>query len=329
MAARLGVGALLKVTKWEYVWTACAAVSMGGLLPVLFFVRQRPPPKVEEFGIEEGVAGEENLALPKALQNSEKRAPLPFISTTPVEPKLGPTEFFKQIVLPLLMIPKFYAILVLSFVSTAIREAIITWSPYFYKKVLSADGPQAAMFSSMSGFFALLSIALGGHLVDTVSKKRKGLIPLVFFIANGVCLFALYAATRIYVVDANMGPPDASQFSRQAALLISLIQVTCFALAAPTSLLDGAYAVELGGTRAASFAAGLASSIGYLGATLSALFVRPMISSYEGWIDVWFWMVVLGCICILVSIIYAVLDYAEYRSMKLNAKKKKIPLESS
>jgi len=88
----------------------------------------------------------------------------------------------------------------------------------------------------LAGTFSALT---GGYLVDRVSVKRRGLVPLIFLMLLTGCLAGLSCFSKFYDGEGT----------KAIVLALSLIGLTAFFLVAPYSFLDGVFTLELAGKR--------------------------------------------------------------------------------
>jgi len=173
------------------------------------------------------------------------------------------TVSLKDLIFPLLESPVFWSICGINFGLTLIRETFNNWSTTYLTDVgLSAgDAGIASLSFPLAGG---ISAIVAGLLSDRL-RGRHGLVVVPSLIL---------ATMSLYV----MGVVDVAGKPRAA---IALISVTSFFLIGPYTYLSGVMALDLGGKRGSSTAAGLLDGAGYLGAIASGAGVAWIADKYQ------------------------------------------------
>jgi OPA family glycerol-3-phosphate transporter-like MFS transporter len=160
----------------------------------------------------------------------------------------------------------FWVVCLASFGLTLVRETFNAWTPTYLVEFFGMSLAEAAQRSAVFPLAGGLSVLLVGAWSDRAARGRR-LTSAWPFLALGC--FVLLALSRL--------EPAAGSSS---ALL--LVGAAAFLVIGPYSLLAGAIALDLGGRRGSSTAAGLIDSAGYLGAVFSGYAVGRLAES-GGW----------------------------------------------
>jgi OPA family glycerol-3-phosphate transporter-like MFS transporter len=167
---------------------------------------------------------------------------------------------------PFLRSPSFWAICIVSFGLTLIRETFNAWTPIYLVDVYGLTQADAARKSSLFPLLGGVSVMLIGRLTDRFGPGRRLEVTLPFLALAAVVLVLL--GTRPAIINQTFG--------------LGLLGAVAFLLIGPYSLLAGAVAVELGGRRGSATAAGLIDTAGYLGAVLSGWGIGTL-AERSGW----------------------------------------------
>jgi MFS transporter, OPA family, glycerol-3-phosphate transporter len=218
-----------------------AAATLGVIAVVTAAVLRASP---RDLGLEEPSANPNNVFG----ESGQSAAPAPLAA----------------LVLPLLESPIFWSICGINFGLTLVREAFNNWSSTFLKDV-------AGLTSGMAGIASLVFPLAGGVsaiAAGLLSDRLRGRHGLVVVPSLALLIGSLYAMGVIDVV----GKPWTAMM---------LIALTSFFLIGPYSYLSGVMALDLGGKRGSSTAAGLIDGAGYLGAIASGYGVAWIARKYE------------------------------------------------
>ncbi|HET6324791.1 MAG TPA: MFS transporter, partial [Planctomycetaceae bacterium] len=244
-----------------------AAATLGVIVVVTAAVLRGSP---RDLGLEEPSANPNNV-FGKAGQSS---APAPFAA----------------LVLPLLESPVFWSICGINFGLTLVREAFNNWSPKFLKDVADLSSGNAGMASLVFPLAGGASAIVAGLLSDRLRGRHGRVVVPSLVLTTGL----LYAMGVINVA----GKPW---------LAMALIALTSFFLIGPYSYLSGVMALDLGGKRGSSTAAGLIDGVGYLGAIASGSGVAWIAKKYA-WHGV-FTSLALACgLTLIFALAYLILS---------------------
>jgi sugar phosphate permease len=233
-------------TGWERLadWRAVfliAAATLGVIALVTALVLRASP---RDLGLEEPSANPNNVFG----ESGQSSAPAPLAA----------------LVLPLLESPVFWSICGINFGLTLVREAFNNWSPTFLKDVAGLSSGNAGMASLVFPLAGGASAIVAGLLSDRLHGRHGRVVVPALVLATG----SLYLMGVINVV----GKPW---------FAMTLIALTSFFLIGPYSYLSGVMALDLGGKRGSSTAAGLIDGVGYLGAIASGYGVARIAKAYE------------------------------------------------
>ena len=188
---------------------------------------------------------------------------------TPAAPE-EPKEKLGVLLARLARVPAFWMAVVLSFLLTFVRSAVMTWTPKYLYDVATAAGSASALSSSIakSAFFGVAGMT-GSLVIGRLSDrwgpgKRAGIMTL----SLSCLVLAVLALGHAHVVD-PLG----------AAALIGLAGLF---LLGPYSLLAGAITLDVAGKRGAATTAGIVDGVGYVGASLAAA-VLGSVAKRLGW----------------------------------------------
>jgi OPA family glycerol-3-phosphate transporter-like MFS transporter len=210
----------------------------------------------------------------------------------------------KQLLVPLAKSPKFWALLVLSALLTLIRETFNSWTPIYLTEELDMSDGDAATASMVFPLVGTLSAILGGFLVDKISPRWRGLIPLVFLVFLSLNLAGLAAFAKYYQGE---GP-------KAVVLALFLIGMTAMFLIAPYSFLDGVFTLDLAGKKGCAATASIINGAGYIGAILSGV-VTGVAADGSGWSLVFIILTFMAVISMGFQALYWVFDLRELRSL--------------
>jgi OPA family glycerol-3-phosphate transporter-like MFS transporter len=169
----------------------------------------------------------------------------------------------KDLILPLLESPIFWSICGINFGLTLIRETFNNWSTTFLNDVGMSAG-DAGIASLSFPLAGGVSAIVAGLLSDRLHGRHgRVVVPSL-----------ILATASLYL----MGVVDVAGKPREA---IALISVTSFFLIGPYTYLSGVMALDLGGKRGSSTAAGLLDGAGYLGAIASGVGVAWIAEKYQ------------------------------------------------
>jgi OPA family glycerol-3-phosphate transporter-like MFS transporter len=218
------------------------------------------------------------------------------------EPSANPNNVFGEagqsaapvpiaaLILPLLESPVFWSICGINFGLTLIREAFLTWSPKYLKDVADLSAGMAGIASLVFPLAGGISAIVAGLLSDRLQGRHGLVVVPSLVLATG----SLYA---MGVIDVN-GKPWAA---------MTLIAVNGFFLIGPYSYLTGVMALDLGGKRGSSTAAGLLDGAGYLGGIASGYGVARIVERFQ-WYGVFTTLAVACGLTLIFALTYLILS---------------------
>jgi len=160
----------------------------------------------------------------------------------------------------------FWLICVINFGLTLIRETFNFWTPLYLSETTQLDVGSAAISSLLFPLVGAGSALLAGFLSDGLGGRH-----------GRVVVPALVGLTVTLIILSTRRSDAASPW-----IVLTLICLVSFFLMAPYTFLSGVMAVELGGKRGSSTAAGLIDSAGYFGAVISGWGIAK-IATDRGW----------------------------------------------
>jgi OPA family glycerol-3-phosphate transporter-like MFS transporter len=254
----VAVGQRFSGTRWEVLadWRAVFLIAAATLAAIALITAALLRASPEDVGLEEPSANPANV-FGEAGQSA---AAVPLAA----------------LVLPLLESPLFWSICGINFGLTLIREAFNLWTPKMLTDVGELSAGVAGIASLAFPLAGGLSAIVAGLLSDRL-RGRHGLVAVPSLVLATGSLFAMG------VINVN-GKPLAA---------IALIAVNAFFLIGPYSYLSGVMALDLGGKRGSSTAAGLLDGAGYLGAIASGWPLARVAAKYQ-WHGVF---TALGYVC--------------------------------
>lgn len=167
--------------------------------------------------------------------------------------------------------PAFWYALALSVLLTFVRHGFLTWTPTFLTELARARGEGAQAVSTSiakSAIFPATGIVAAlvvGRVSDSFGPGKRTTVL-------AVSLF-FHVMAVLYLAHAHLASTTA------AMLAIGACGIT---LLGPYSLMAGAIALDVAGTRAAATAAGLIDGAGYLGASLVGVVLGGVAEKW-GW----------------------------------------------
>jgi OPA family sugar phosphate sensor protein UhpC-like MFS transporter len=186
---------------------------------------------------------------------------------TPEPPPRGFLGLSRDAWINLLLVAGFY------FFVKFIRYAIWSWAPFFLQQRYDASPGAASWLASTYDFCGIPGVYLTGWLSDRYfSSRRAGISALMML---GVTLSALL----LWVFYAS-----------GTAVFVVLIGAIGFAGFGPDALLTGAGAIDIGGRRAATFAAAVISGFGSLGSVVQEVVIARVYKPETGSLQVIFAM---------------------------------------
>jgi OPA family glycerol-3-phosphate transporter-like MFS transporter len=240
---RLWLGALLgQGLGWRALFTAAAATLLALAVVVAFVLRSSP----RDVGLQEPEIAADNV----------------YGDAGGVARPNGLVELIG----PYLRRLDFWVVCLASFGLTLVRETFNAWTPTYLVEVFGLSQAEAAQRSAVFPLVGGFSVLLVGAQSDRGARAGR--------LATASPFLAL--AFLVLVTLSRLEPGTGSVW----ALL--LVGAVAFLVIGPYSLLAGAIALDLGGRRGSSTAAGLIDSAGYLGGVLSGYTVGRLAQA-GGW----------------------------------------------
>jgi OPA family glycerol-3-phosphate transporter-like MFS transporter len=251
-------------------WRAVFLIAAGTLAVIALIIAVVLRSSPRDLGLEEPSANPDNVF--GAAGQSPASVPL------------------AALVLPLLESPVFWSICGINFGLTLVREAFNGWSPVILKDVAGLPSGRAGMASLVFPLAGGIAAIVAGLLSDRL-RGRHGLVAVPSLFLATACLY------EMGVINIAGKPWTA----------MALIAITSFFLIGPYTYLTGVMALDLGGKRGSSTAAGLIDGAGYLGAIASGSGVAWIAKRYE-WYGV-FKMLALACgLTLIFALAYLILS---------------------
>lgn len=159
-----------------------------------------------------------------------------------------------------------------------IRYTLLFWLPFYYAKELGYADDQAAYLSTSFEVGGIAGTILIGWASDRWAPGRRVLFaaPMVLSIGVAMIFFQQVSGWGAFWAAGSMA-------------------LVGFMLFGPDSLLSGAAAQDIGGSRAAGSAAGVINGLGSIGGAISSPLAAYVSEAY-GWSAV-FYMLTAGTIC--------------------------------
>ena len=151
------------------------------------------------------------------------------------------------------------------FFAKLIRYAIWGWAAYFLVKNYHLTSSESNLASTAFGLLGLPGVYVTGYLSDKYFGSRRAGI-------SAIMMVGMMVATGLLIVFSDSG----------VAVFIVLLGAVGFTLFGPDALLTGAGASDIGGRKAATFAAGFISGRGSLGPIVQAFVIGRLYDAKGG-----------------------------------------------
>jgi OPA family glycerol-3-phosphate transporter-like MFS transporter len=219
------------------------------------------------------VGGEEPPANPENLFAADDESAQPPALWSLLRPLLGSFTF--------------WLVCAMSVGLTLIREALTFWMPTYLREVGGSSLADAAKGSLVFPLVGSAS-AVGAGLLSDRLRGRHGrvVVPSLVLLTGALWLFR--------VMDTRGQP----------VLAMLLLGAVSFFLMPTYTFCTGVMALDLGGKRAASTAAGLIDAAGYLGAVFSGIGFGWVVDT-RGWAVAILWLVVAAGLTLVAGVLYA------------------------
>ena len=187
---------------------------------------------------------------------------------------------------PLLRSRSFWIVMFLSAGMTLIRQSFTFWTPTFLVEVAGMSNSSAAQYSLLYPLVGGFSVLFAGHASDRWTAGRRGLVMTL--------VLAPLVPTLLV-----MGTLETTG----ALVPLLLVSASAFMLIGPYSFLSGAMALDLGGKKGSSTAAGFIDGAGYAGAILSGWAVG-WVAQHFGWNWVFIALAIVAALTLVAAIVY-------------------------
>jgi OPA family glycerol-3-phosphate transporter-like MFS transporter len=249
-----------------------SGLTLAAIAAVSFFTLKSSP---------RDVGAEEPPANPDNLYGTAGEAPQ--------------AESLGRLLAPLLGNLTFWLVCVMNVGLTLIRETFNFWTPTYLKEAASLDEGAAARASGLFPLVGALSALAAGRLSDRL-QGRHGLVAFP-------ALVLLIGSLVVLGLVPTQGRP---------VLALGLVGGVAFFLMAPYSFCSGVIALDLGGKKGSSTAAGLIDCAGYLGATLSGWGMGALAQWY-GWNVAFLALAGAALLTALATVLYGVRQELAHR----------------
>jgi len=244
-----------------------AAGTLGLIAVVMTFVLRSSP---RDLGLEEPSANPQNVF--GAAGQSAATVPL------------------LELLLPFLQSPLFWSICGINFGLTLIRESFNNWSSTFLKEVAGLSSGQAGIASLVFPLAGGVSAIAAGLLSDRLGGRHGRVV-----------------VPSLVLLVVSLGSMGFINVTGRPIAAMALVAGTSFFLIGPYSYLSGVMALDLGGKRGSSTAAGLIDGAGYVGGIASGWGVAAIAARYE-WAGVFLALAGVCCLTLVVAVAYLILS---------------------
>jgi OPA family glycerol-3-phosphate transporter-like MFS transporter len=203
-------------------------------------------------------------------------------------------EGLTRLLEPLLASPVFWLVCAMNVGLTLIRETFNFWTPTYLVEVAGLSEGVAAQASLLYPLTGAASAVLAGWLSDRL-RGRHGRIALPALV------FATGALVLLSALPVRGEP----------AMALLLVSAVSFFVMAPYTFCSGVMALDLGGKRGSSTAAGLIDSAGYLGAVLSGWGIGAL-AQRAGWPTAFGALAAVAGLTTLTAVLYWLLHESSF-----------------
>jgi len=172
----------------------------------------------------------------------------------------------RDLLMPLLSNPVFWAVCALSFGFTLLRETFNNWTPDYLTEVAKMNAGDAAKASSYFPLLGGFSVLLAGYMSDRLGRAGRAALIL-----SGLILTIPALLVFAYV-----------HFGASTLLPVITLGTVAFLMLGPYSLLAGAIGMDFGGKRGSATACGWIDGVGYVGGTFAGEGIGRIAQS-QGW----------------------------------------------
>jgi sugar phosphate permease len=233
---------------------------------------------------------------------------LVFLKETPrqigeAEPPTNPANLFgedgkkeeqtnlKDLLLPLLRSPLFWAVCALSFGFTLLRDTFGNWGPEYLTEVAHMSKAQAGSASAFFPFCGAVSTLLCGYFGDRLGLNGRAIL---IFCGLAFSVPALLALGNGY-------------FGHSPATSLMLLGAVAFCILGPYTFLAGVIALDFGGKRGSATASGWIDGVGYLAGYISGEGVGAL-AEKSGWSSAFSTLAGITVMSCVAAVIYGVMQ---------------------
>jgi len=180
-------------------------------------------------------------------------------STTPEPVASGWMGLSRDAWTNLLLVGGFY------FFVKFVRYALWSWAAFLLVKNYGLTGARSNVYSTAFGLFGLPGVYVTGYLSDKYFDARRAGISTIM-------MLGMMVATGMLILFGDSG----------VGVFTAILGAVGFCLFGPDALLTGAGAIDIGGRRAATFAAAFISGLGSLGPIVQALVIGRLYDAKGG-----------------------------------------------
>jgi OPA family glycerol-3-phosphate transporter-like MFS transporter len=204
-----------------------------------------------------------------------------------------------ELLFPFLLSNTFWLVCAMSVGLTLIREALKFWIPTYLVEVMHLSTHSAARWSALFPFVGGVSALLAGHLTDRFAHRGRGRVMVPALVLLSGALLSL------------------AWLPRGGSLTAAIVCLSAifFALMGPYTFLTGVMALDFGGKRGSSTAAGLVDSAGYLGSMVSLRYMGSLADS-RGWGAAFLALAIVACLSTVAGTMYWLLDAINRRKRR-------------
>ncbi|KAL7749041.1 hypothetical protein RI367_005692 [Sorochytrium milnesiophthora] len=188
---------------------------------------------------------------------------------------------------PLLRQPKYYLLILQSPIFTWTREVFNTWVVMYLYETFKMTQGNASVVSLVFPLLGTVSTLGGGFLIDYIPRRRKFLLHLILVVLTTFTL-SLFARVSVHqpspVKVPNAPHPADGALDSHSDMFwaVCLIGLCALFSTAPTSFVDGVFAMEVAGRDNPGLAIGTIHCAGYIGAIASGHYVGHVVET-SGW----------------------------------------------
>jgi OPA family sugar phosphate sensor protein UhpC-like MFS transporter len=244
---------------WRWCFYAGAIVLSINWLQFYYLQRNRP----EDVGlppVDDPVTAEDESKSPEPVADMPRATALPGASWLDrVRGSMRGLGLSRDAWINLYLVGGFY------FFVKLIRYAVWGWAAFFLKEKYHLTSSESAWASTAFALSGVPGVYLTGWLSDKYFGARRAGVSTIMMIG-------MMIATGLLILASDSG----------AAIFIVLLGFVGFTLFGPDALLTGAGAIDIGGRKAATFAAAFISGLGSCGPIVQSLVIGRLYDAKHG-----------------------------------------------